>query len=458
MGSRFNDMYDKLTLGEDKTAEILRKARNMEQKKPLGFKSIYITLTATAAAIALMIFGLPFLVNNGLILREQPPYTPGSGDIVIIEDLTKNELREEMYRAYLAMSNPLSSIRASASNSLDYYETVIVEGITFNIINIIAENNKAVVFIEVTAPEGFDIETIDLDLEIYRDNAGEVLNFTAVAETFKFENDKNSVYGYIEIEFEKHEPTFLLYFTDKNTQLGWGFYVKAMQEVQVSVDEQAELDFPGEADENREEIYNFKVTSNTLDLEVRILEMWGTENIMNARIEIIQPAPITNLQPGIQFRDIDFNSWQGHTEHGIGSGGWLRNHIENGRRVFDLTFSSFAAPVQGDEFELVIFCFDGEVNPAYSDGSNWDEVLNGYFTAKFTANYEPIEILVSQEQAFELALDYAVTIMEIENPELLYIELKFFESEPWYTVSIGDGEELVYYGLVCAITGVVPKG
>ena len=73
MGSRFNDFYDNITLGDAQTADILKKAEeadNMKQRKGLGAKSVYVTLGALAAAVAITVFGGKFLLDSEILLRE----------------------------------------------------------------------------------------------------------------------------------------------------------------------------------------------------------------------------------------------------------------------------------------------------------------------------------------------------------------------------------------------------
>ncbi|MDR2531692.1 MAG: hypothetical protein LBC82_02510 [Oscillospiraceae bacterium] len=81
MASKFQDLFDNVTLSGERTDEILRKAKNMknkEQRSTLGTKSIYVTLGATAAAILLTVFGGAWLLNSGLLQRE-PYYGGGYG-------------------------------------------------------------------------------------------------------------------------------------------------------------------------------------------------------------------------------------------------------------------------------------------------------------------------------------------------------------------------------------------
>lgn len=82
MSSRYNNLFDNLTLSREKTDEIMRAARAAhvkDVKESMGSKSIYLTLAATLAAVLVVVFGGTFLINSG-ILERQPLIEEGQHD------------------------------------------------------------------------------------------------------------------------------------------------------------------------------------------------------------------------------------------------------------------------------------------------------------------------------------------------------------------------------------------
>jgi len=102
---RVEATLDALETQEIKTKNNQERVTNMrieQETKPLGAKSLYITLAATAAAVMLMVFGGALLLNGGM-LREQPALSGGSDyapDAEIVE---------------------LNAIAMTAKNSVSYF-------------------------------------------------------------------------------------------------------------------------------------------------------------------------------------------------------------------------------------------------------------------------------------------------------------------------------------------------
>jgi hypothetical protein len=97
MASKFNELFDSITLSGEKTDEILRKVKTMkntETRDTLGAKRLYVTLAAAVAAIALTIFGGSWLINSGVLQRA--PYDAGSSYTTDPEVALANEIAAAM--------------------------------------------------------------------------------------------------------------------------------------------------------------------------------------------------------------------------------------------------------------------------------------------------------------------------------------------------------------------------
>ena len=104
---RVEATLDALETQEIKTKNNQERVTNMrieQETKPLGAKSLYITLAATAAAVMLMVLGGTYLLNSGIMLIEQPALSGGNGDYAPDAEIVE-----------------LNAIAMTAKNSVSYF-------------------------------------------------------------------------------------------------------------------------------------------------------------------------------------------------------------------------------------------------------------------------------------------------------------------------------------------------
>ncbi|MCL2108774.1 MAG: M23 family metallopeptidase [Oscillospiraceae bacterium] len=400
MANRFNDLYDKLTLGDEKTAEILRKAKEMKQKNSMGAKSVYITLGVTAAAVLLMVFGLPALLKSGIVRQEQ--YNPFGGEEFAVDGTDEWQVDEDFGESVEVLIDGVpTTVYKNRVTEVEWRR--FVDAVEAGVIEFWTEyEGDRYYFIE-------DVNRIVNERGLHQYQMSERVVHVKAEDGGICDNQY-----YVIIDGARVCTSCGYIFS--------GYYL-----------------------DGQVHKYNYKVVEDTLGMEVFITDIRGVADIMIVNFEITPPADLpetVSLSPHMFLYGDDRNAWSegekifvpGYTEMG-GS----KYTIKDGVYCWEMFFYSADKnfPVNYETFELVILAYEGDIDGlSMFDRSNWEYFLYGHHTSTFTAIY-------TADETYEF--DFAAENIEVYDGLVMdkitvsdYAITFYFDSSNFEFMNIGN--------------------